>query len=49
MATTNNETMSESSNESFKPYQVAFDAYRKDLDEVCAISERLVASADRHR
>ena len=38
--------MTESSNESFKPYQVAFDAYRKDIDQVCAISERLVASAE---
>ena len=37
--------MTESSNESFRPYQVAFDAYRKDLYQVCAISERLVASA----
>ena len=37
--------MTESSNESFRPYQVAFDAYRKDIDQVCAISERLVASA----
>ena len=38
--------MSESSSESFKPYQNAYDAYRKDLDEICAISNRLVASAE---
>ena len=37
--------MSESSNESFKPYQDAYDAYIKDIDQICAISGRLVASA----
>ena len=31
---------------SYEPYQNAYDAYRKDLDEIITISNRLVASAE---
>ena len=38
--------MSESSSESFLPYKAAYDNYHKDIEEICAISGRLVASAE---